>query len=51
MVGHAQAPGRLTALGAEGGLLLVGQVAVVVVIAELLGATGSLVAGVDLLRG
>ena len=48
LVGHAQAPGRLAALGAEGGLLLVGEVAVEVVVAELLRAAVRLVAGVDL---
>jgi len=50
-VGHAQAQRGLAALGAERRLLLVGQVAVEVVVAELLGPARGLVAGIDLLRG
>jgi hypothetical protein len=49
-VGHAQTPRGLAPLGAEGGLLLLGELTVEVVVAELLGTTGGLVAGVDLLR-
>ena len=48
LVGDAQTPGGLTALGPERGLLVVGEIAVVVVVAELLRATIGLVAGVDL---
>src|SRR5699024_7299141 len=48
---HAQSPGGLAALGAEGGLLLLGEVAVVAVVAELRVAAGGAVALGDLLRG
>ena len=50
-LGHAQAQRGLAALGAERGALLVGEVAVEVVVAELLGPAGRLVAGVDLVGG
>ena len=50
VVGHPQAQDRLAALGAERRLLLVGQVAVDAVVAELRVAAGGLVARLDLLR-
>ena len=49
VVGHPQAQRGLAALGAEERLLLVGQVAVGAVVAELRVAAGRLVAGLDLL--
>ena len=50
-LGNPEPQRGLAALGAERGLLLVGQVAVVVVVAELLRAPRSLVAGIDLFCG
>src|SRR5699024_8233011 len=49
--GHAQPPRGLAALGAEGGLLRVGEITVVAVVAELRVATRVPVALGDLLRG
>ena len=51
VVGHAQPVGGLASLRAEGRSLLVAEIAVEIVVAELLGATGGLVARVDLVRG
>ncbi len=48
VLGDAHAPRGLAALRAERGFLLVGEVAVEVVVPELLGAAGRLVARVDL---
>ena len=50
LVGHAQTQRRLATFGTESGLLLVGQVAVVTVVAELGRAASSKVALLDLLR-
>ena len=51
LVGHPQPQHRLAALGPEGGLLLVGEEPVVVVVAELRVLPGGQPAGVDLLVG
>ena len=51
VIGHAQAPRGLSPLGAEGRLLLVGEGAVEVVVAELLRAPRGGVPGVDLFGG
>ena len=51
LVGHAQTPHGLTALGAVGFLLLFGEVAVVVVVAELRVLTGCLAAFLHLVGG
>ena len=51
LIGHAHAPYGFAAFGAEGGLLLVGEVAVKAVVAEFRVATRGLVAGFDLFVG
>src|SRR5699024_8204783 len=51
LLGHAQPPRGLAALGAEGGLLRVGEITVVAVVAEVRVATRVPVALGDLLRG
>ena len=51
LIGHAHAPHGFATLGAEGSLLLVGEVAVVPVVAEFGVTARSLVAGLDLLVG
>ena len=50
LVGHADAQRGLAALGAEGGLLLLGEVTVVTVVAEFGRAAGGEVALLDLVR-